>query len=297
MSCRKYFFAKSNFIRSFTGIFSLLFLAACSGCATTSCFNGRYSGADKIALEAGFKKTFIKTNPFTLTSYYRFGLPGRPLTVYIEGDGAAWETERRLSRDPTPRNPLVLKLASLDPSLNVAYIARPGQYADEGYPACDPAYWSDSRFSNTVVESMNRAIDDLLNISQSEEINLMGYSGGAAVAALIAARRQDVLSLTTIAGNLDSEAVNKYHKVSPMKNSLNPIDEAHLLRALPQIHFIGAKDRVIPHTVTKSFVDSAGNPACARIVIIEGAAHADGWIERWPDLISHEVYKGSGLHI
>jgi len=259
-------------------VFFLFFLITCYGCATTSHFDNRYSAADKIAFEAKFKKTFIETNPFTLTSYYRFDSPGKPLTVYIEGDGVAWETKRRLSADPTPRNPLALRLASLDPSPNVAYIARPGQYTDESYPACDPAYWSDSRFSNTVVESMNQAIDDLLNISRSKGINIIGYSGGAAIAALIAARRRDVLSLTTIAGNLDSEAVNKYHGVSPMKNSLNPIDEAHLLRALPQRHFIGAKDRIIPRTIAKSFVDAAGNPACAQIIIIEDATHTDGWI-------------------
>lgn len=270
---------RSNFIKNLIGVFFLFFLITGSGCATRACFNGRYSGADKIASEAKLKKTFIETDPFTLTSYYRFDLPGKPLTVYIEGDGAAWETRRRLSKDPTPRNPLVLKLASRDPSLNVAYIARPGQYADRGYPACDPVYWSDSRFSNTVVESMNRAIDDLLNISRSEGINLIGYSGGAAIAALIASRRQDVLSLTTIAGNLDSEAVSKYHNVSPMTNSLNPIDEAYLLKALPQRHFVAAKDRIIPRTVAESFVDSAGNPACAQIIIIEDATHTDGWIE------------------
>jgi len=262
----------------------LVFFIAVSGCATMPQFSSRYAEADRIAANSNFKKSFIKTRHFILTSYYRFDLPGKPLTLYIEGDGVAWETKRRLSRDSTPRNPLALRLASIDPSPNVAYIARPGQYANEGYPACDPAYWSDSRFSNTVVESMDQAICDLLDISRSKGINLIGYSGGAAIAVLIAAKRRDILSLTTIAGNLDSEAVNKYHKVSPMKNSLNPINEAHLLKALPQRHFIAAKDRIIPRTIAKSFVDSAGNPACAQIVIIKGATHTDGWIERWPEL-------------
>ena len=262
----------------------LLFLIAVPGCATIPQFSSRYAEADRIAEARNFTKRPIKTDHFTLTSYYRFDLPGKPLTIYIEGDGVAWETKRRISRDPTPRNPLALRLTSIDPSPNVAYLARPGQYADRSYPACDPAYWSDSRFSNTVVESMDQAINDLLNISRSKGINLIGYSGGGAIAVLIAARRRDILSLTTIAGNLDSEAVNKYHGVSPMENSLNPIDKAHLLRALPQRHFIGAKDRIIPPSVAKSFVDSAGNPACARIVIIEGATHTDGWIERWPEL-------------
>ncbi len=260
-------------------VLSLFFLAVCPGCAITNHFNGHYSAADKIASEAKFKKTFIEANPFTLTSYYRFGPPGKRLTVYIEGDGTAWETKRRLSEDPTPRNPLVLKLASLDPSPNVAYVARPGQYADGGCPACGDTYWSDSRFSNIVVESINRAIDELLSISRSEGIDIIGYSGGAAIAALIAARRGDVLSLTTIAGNLDTEAVNKYHGVSPMKNSLNPIDEAHLLGSLPQKHFIGSKDSIVPAAIAKSFVDTAGNPACAKIIVIEGATHTDGWIE------------------
>jgi len=269
---------------NFKSIPFLVFLIAIQGCVTIPQFSSRYAEADRIAATCNFKKNFIKTKHFILTSYYRFNLPGKPITIYIEGDGVAWETKRRLSADPTPRSPLVLRFVSTDSSANVAYLARPGQYSSRKYPTCDPLYWSDKRFSEEVIDSMDQAIDSLAKKASAKNINLIAYSGGAAVAVLVAARRDDVSSLRTIAGNLDHIAVNKHHKVSPMKESLNPIDAATKIAHIPQYHFVGQKDKIVPLSVTKNFVNVSGNPPSTKIIVIKGVAHADGWLERWSEL-------------
>lgn len=98
--------------------------------------------------------------------------------VYIEGDGYAWVTRNRISGDPTPRQPLALELASLDPAPNVVYIARPCQYTslDTSY-ACDEAYWTGLRFAEEVINSMNGAVEWIVQENKIPSVDMIGYSG------------------------------------------------------------------------------------------------------------------------
>lgn len=118
-------------------------------------------------------------------------------------------------------------------------------------------------------------------------MNLIGYSGGGAVAVLVAARRHDVATLRTVAGNLDSEYVNRIHDVSPMPASLNPIDDARRVGAIPQIHFSGASDRIVPTRVARRFVERAGS-ACAQVDVVPGMTHGGAWARAWPRLLAVE---------
>lgn len=243
--------------------------------------------SDRISQAQGFEKAHLKTKYFTLTSFYRFTKPGQTLNIYIEGDGSAWLSRSRLSSDPTPKNPLVLELASIDSSPNVAYLARPGQYTEQENPKVDSAHWSNKRFSEEVISSMSEAIGQLAFRVQANKINLIGYSGGAAVAILIAARRSDIMSLRTIAGNLNPEAVNRYHKVSTLSGSLNPIDFAKNLKGLPQRHFIGSKDTIIPSFIAESFLKAMGDTDYSRITVVKGATHSKGWRRQWKELLEY----------
>ncbi len=268
-----------------TSLLLLLGLILATGCAALLPINDRSAAADRVAAAAGFHKSYIKTGWFTLTAYERCKIPGDPLHIYIEGDGTAWQTRTRLADDPTPKSPLVLELAALDPSPNVAYLARPGQYSADGLPGCDAIYWSGKRFSNEVVDAMNNAIDVLRDRSKVKEIHLIGYSGGAAIAVLSASRRSDVISLRTVVGNLDPEAVNRYHGVSPLMHSLNPIDVAEKLR-MPQRHFVGSADNVVPPAIAQSFLKRTDDQSCSAITVVEGATHTRGWREQWKVLLS-----------
>ena len=255
------------------------------GCAVISPLVTRDAPADNLAQNNGFKKEFIKTSRFQLTSYYRFTAPGDPVTIYIEGDGLAWLSRTRLSDDPTPRSPLILELATIDPSTNVAYLARPGQYTQSGIPDCSPEYWSTKRFSEEVVASMNEAVSEILNKAGAKKIDLIGYSGGAAIAVLIAARRDDVKSLRTIAGNLNPPELNRYHGVSQSGFSLNPFGSAKKIKNIPQRHFVGSKDKIVPLSIIEYFVTEEGDKDFERITVVKGAAHKDGWREHWKKLL------------
>lgn len=260
-----------------------------SGCVTLSPLVNLDAPVERVVQASGYKKAFIKTGYFVHTSYYYFGRPGEPINIYIEGDGRAWVNRAQSPDNPTPKSPLVLRLASMDPAANVAYLARPGQYTESGLPLCEAAYWSDKRFSKEVVASMNEAINQLCLKAKTDKINLIGYSGGAAIAVLVAAGRNDIVSLRTVAGNLDTGALIRYYRTGPLNGSLNPIDVAEKLKGLPQRHFVGAKDKIVPLFIAQSFVERAGDKDFSRITVIDGATHVKGWRQHWKEFLSYPV--------
>lgn len=270
-----------------TLLFSVSFAVLLAGCLTVPSASERLRTADTLAQEAGFHRSRVQTAPFLLTAYSRIQQPDQPLNIYIEGDGYAWVTRYRVSGDPTPRRPVALELAAEDPAANVVYLARPCQYTSAGAdPACEEDYWTDKRFSQEVIRSVDQAVDRFVKEAQSPGVHLIGYSGGGAVAALIAARRQDVKSLRTVAGNLDPDGLNEYHEVSPLDEaSLDPMEAAGKLSAIPQYHFTGSEDPVVPSFIAEHFAEKAGNSGCVRVVSVQGADHVKGWTEAWPRLL------------
>jgi hypothetical protein len=255
-----------------------------TGCAIPD----RNERADALAQRAGLQRERIHTRPFVLTAFTRIARADRPLTVYIEGDGLAWISRSEPSLDPTPRNPTGLALAAADPAPNVAYLARPCQFtAMPANPDCAIPYWTGKRFAPEVVDSLDHAIDQLAARVPGQRIDLVGYSGGGALAVLIAARRSDIGSIRTVAGNLDDEFVNRLHQVSPMPESANPVDVASRVAAIAQIHFSGSADTVVPTEVATRFVDAVGG-RCARVDVVPEIAHDGDWVRVWPALLRIE---------
>jgi len=261
----------------------LLILSACAGDLTAH--------ADAMAGPAGLRRTQVQTAPFLLTAYSRIGSTTGSYDVYIEGDGLAWRTPSEPSPNPTPHKALGLALAAHDEASNVIYIARPCQFTPlENDPHCDIDYWTDKRFSEEVIASVNQAIDKLVKSSgNNSKLNLIGYSGGGAVAVLVAARRNDVATIRTVAGNLDHDEVNRTHNVSLMPGSLNAIDQAAKIAMIPQLHFSGDADEIIVPAISQKFRDASGTTNCVRLEVIKGASHEEGWIERWPALLKEPV--------
>lgn len=273
---------------------SVILLVFASGCATMPEFMDRAYDAHKRARQAGFDKEYIKASGFELMTYRRFtpleeksSLTGsETIRIYIEGDGRAWEARSRLSDDPTPSDPIALGLATVDSFDSVAYIARPGQFPSPDSTACDPTYWSVRRFSPEVVDALDKTIDILKNKSGAKNVELVGYSGGGALCVLVAARRSDIAGIRTVAGNLDPKLLCNYHNVSQLDGSMNPLDVAQDIARIPQRHFIGSKDKIVPSSIAESFVKKEGDTNCESITIVDGTTHKDGWIERWEELLS-----------
>ena len=267
-----------------TALFAGLLVVLCSllsDCTTLD----RDAHADALAAPFQLHREQVKTEHFVLTAFARITRADRPLTVYIEGDGLAWISRTEPSADPTPRRATALALAAADPAPNVVYLARPCQFTPMALnPLCAVPYWTSKRFAPEVVASMNEAVSRFAAKVPGQPVHLVGYSGGGAVAVLVAARRADIASIRTVAGNLDTEFINRLHDVSAMPESLNPIDAAPRVAMVPQLHFSGADDTVVPPDVAQRFVRATGG-RCAQANIVPGLDHSGDWAGQWPALL------------
>lgn len=265
-----------------------------TGCAALPSRQDRQKLADDLAAPKGWHASVIATDSFDIQSYGPKVAPRLEqldpqgaLTVYIEGDGFAWVTASTPSDDPTPRDPVALQMALAQPRGAAAYLARPCQYTLTGSATarpCPQRYWTTARFAEPVVQAESQALDELKQRYGASRLVLVGYSGGGAVAALLAARRADVVALITVAGNLDHLAWTSLHGIRPLEASLNPIDQAGRLARLRQWHLVGEQDRVVPADLVRAFVAKQGSGAQATVIVEPGSGHACCWAQQWPRL-------------
>lgn len=259
----------------------LLLISVITGCSSNS--SEDLTGAlTQLAQANGMVQEKIETGQFTLYSLHRLNAGDTSATLYIEGDGFAWVNKYRVSNNPTPRRPLVPEMAFKDPDKTVFYLARPCQYVNlDSQPQCSRKYWTSHRFAPEVIKSYQTAFDSIKKEYGIVSFNLIGYSGGGAIASILAAQRKDVASLVTVAGNLDHETLNRLHHVSPMPDSLNPIDFADKLKKLPQIHYSGEEDKIVLPEITKKFIRRVNNAHCVTFYPVKDASHAHGWLSHW----------------
>lgn len=218
----------------------------------------------------------VKTSQFTIQTLQPDLVKTKVLRVYIEGDGRAWITSRTVSDDPTPHKSMAPELAIDDPGPAV-YMARPCQFILSA--ACNRGFWTTKRFSQEVIRAESEVLDTLKSQYGLQGFELVGYSGGGAVALLLAAQRDDVVQLQTIAGNIDPQAWTALKHLQPLTDSLNPVDFADRLEKVPQRHLIGMNDTVVPAEVAKSYMLKV-QPVCGETVFVP-ADHFSGYELSW----------------
>ncbi|MCB4361072.1 alpha/beta hydrolase family protein [Quatrionicoccus australiensis] len=258
----------------------MLLLASCA-----SLLSEREQAAN-IGQKSGLTATTLQTQRFPIFAQTRISQPGQELNIYIEGDGDAWLSRNQLSADPTPVNPLALKLAALDPAANVAWLARPCQYVLADSANCRADHWSTLRYSRELVNALDAAITQLKTRVAAQRLNLIGYSGGATMALLIAAQRNDIASIRTVAGNLDTDAFTSHHQVTPLGPESNPLRHAATLAKIPQTHWLGQNDTSIPPPLANRYANAVGQGNCTRLQTVANATHSGGWEKRWIDFLN-----------
>ncbi|MFK7897951.1 MAG: alpha/beta hydrolase [Myxococcota bacterium] len=215
--------------------------------------------------------------------------------IYIEGDGHAWATRRRASSNPTPIRPVALELAIADPSgEELIYLGRPCQYSDPvSNEACRPWLWTQARFGKESINALSSRVDDILTAAQEERpLTLVGYSGGGVIALLLAARRDDVERVVTVAAPLDVQVWSDQTGTTPLYASETPMTHLEELAKVEQLHFTGARDGQVGTAPAKSFIHALSrhartNPTAAefQLKIVPDADHSN-WPEIWPELCS-----------
>lgn len=259
-------------------------LLLCLGLLASAC-SSRHQQADELAKSGKFQPRRFDTTNFVLLGWERPG-QGDTLCVYIEGDGLAWVRRNRPAMDPTPTNPVSLRLAMADATAApVLYLGRPCQYTQGAdRRGCSVELWTSDRFSERAVEAMDQAVTQAKRRHGAKSIALHGFSGGGAMAALLAERRDDVAFLATIAGNLNPDLWTRLHGDSPLSGSLNPVDKAQATRNIPQLHVIGGMDSVIQPALLDSWEERTRGARITRIRVQE-AAHEGPWEKLWPGFV------------
>ncbi len=216
----------------------------------------------------------IQTSYFPIYTNAESLIISDPLTIVIEGDGNAWTSRYRHSKNPTPKNAVGLDIAY---QLKGIYVARPCQYLQT--PECHPLYWTSGRFHEKVIASVNEAVNTIKEQYNAKRLKLVGYSGGGVVAGLVAARRDDVVEWVTVASPIDMEAWIAHHHVSPLKSSLSLTDVQEILQQIPQTHYVGAQDTIVPWSVHQRLKEKMKNNTQAQWIIIPKTSHED-WVGR-----------------
>ncbi len=243
----------------------------------------------------GLETEWIKINGFDLLLLEQ---PAKnndinAIHIYIEGDGTPWVKRYLIARNPTPRYPLALALMKQDPQLSF-YLGRPCYYQQpEFYKSlrhqknpspCNSHYWTDARYSTEVVSLMKDAIKEKVKqlsiTNQSLPIILIGHSGGGTLAMLIAQELEAASGVITIAANMDIDAWTDQQGYSPLKNSIN-LARKIPLRKIPQVHFAGSADEVVPPKINMDLMQKMGRS----LSVIEGFDHSCCWLDKWPVLL------------
>lgn len=262
------------------------------GCSTIPSGEKRLQTAEKVAATGAMKPVTLDVQGFTVKSYQKLTEQPQRVRLYIEGDGFAYITRVRPSSDPTPLRPVALELASVDPSPNVIYLARLCQYLQHPRYSCDQKYWTTHRYGANVFNLYMRTLNQLKAKHNIQEFELVGFSGGGTLTTLLAQSRTDVATLRTVAGNLDIAEFARVHRITPLMHSLNPLTYAERTKSIPQMHFVGAKDAIVPPAVVQSYLlKQAGslNQAERRMKIVGKLGHDANWQDKWPMLLNYPL--------
>ncbi len=244
-----------------------------------------------IAVSSGLQRDEVRAEGFNLTVFdnaktaqvtqKRGTVRDQVLHVYLEGDGSPWRYRIFTMEDPTPRNPLMLRLMAYD-NAPAVYIGRPcynGTFRERG---CNSSLWTSGRYSDKVVKSMASAIRYQAKRYRAEQLWLMGHSGGGALAMLLAEELPQVTRVITIAGNLDTDAWTDHHRYTPLYSSTNPATAPELSADIWQWHFIGGRDGVIPPQIVRPVIM---RQASASGFEFPGFSHGCCWERVWPDIL------------
>lgn len=235
----------------------------------------------KLAIDQDLQSRRLDTGRFQHLILEK-NVPGKHLRIYVEGDGTPWARDIRVAIDPTPTNPVLLRLMKNSAGASV-YLGRPCYFGLSTSKGCEPRLWTFDRYGREVVESMCIAANEVARQHGAQSVQLIGYSGGGTIVVGMRTCTDHLVAVTTIAANLDPGAWAEFHEYSPL-NDLSPLDSALALpELLSETHWQCRDDRIIPPQLTDAYFAAAKN---ARRRIVQSCSHASGWDQYWAKIVA-----------
>jgi predicted esterase len=253
---------------------ALVFLAACTGPSKQF---------DQQASMLGFKRFEQIGEGYSHTVYQNTPKRQVPeLHVYLGGDGTPWISKTFIASDPTPRNPVGLRLMAIDDYPSI-YLGRPCYHGRSYSADCDSILWTSARYSEQVIASMASVLRKILNQGAYQDVVLIGFSGGGTLAMHLAARFPQTKKVVTLAGNLDTDAWVKLHHYGALSGSLNPRLSPPLPAKIQQYHLAGGQDTNIPPVLIEGVVRQQHN---AQLLIFDEFSHGCCWQTIWGQMLA-----------
>jgi hypothetical protein len=267
----------------FLGIMTL------AACATPGV---RLNNAQRLAGPVFMLPRTATIDNFQIKLYERMHTRGGATArVYIEDSGEVLDRGFNPTKDPTPLNPIGLVLASHDPSPDVIYMARPCQFGSKkpGADECPLDVLKGRVFAPEMIALTNGVLDDIKKRYRVQNFELIGFGTGGGLATILAGERDDVVSLRTVAGVLDTITYAKAHELSGYEASLNPINSVPKLITMPQHHYLAQLDDRVPNLVYHSFAQAFGDNRCLDHTLVQNVDHRYDWGSVWTGLVRAPV--------
>ena len=247
----------------------------------------RLEKAQRLYHPAQLSRTTIHTDHFPIAVFERIGEKNAAATIYIEGEPRGSINSHTTRFDPTPLDPVGLKMAVKDKSENLIYLGQPCAYFTvDVMTKCDRELMTTRRFSDDVIEGYSKVLQHYKDIYGVSGFHLVGYSGGGSIAALLANKHPEVLSLRTVAANLNTNIAERISNTESFRGSRNPSEDVFTLGVVPQHHFIGARDEFVRPAILAGYLSEIGPSRCVRTTLVPGVSHRNGWEEIWPSLMN-----------
>lgn len=253
---------------------ALLAAGVATGCASPA------KQYDRAALAANFSEKIVQGKRFHHKIYRNsHAVQDGVLFVFIEGDVSVKQALRSSSPDPTPSHKLMLRLMQ-NAEVGAILLGRPCYHGLFALDHCEIRHLGPERYSAEIVESMIGALQTELDHSGAKQVNFVGYSGGGALAMLMAAHHPGTAVLVTLSGNLDNTSLVAHHKALALSGSLNPADLPPLPRSIRQLHFFGAEDENVPASLAQKTLTRQN----AAPIIMQEFDHECCWQDIWPEI-------------
>ncbi len=220
--------------------FVLLLLVACSS----------------VPSMEGFVYQEVKIDGLKIATWRKGTKPFEKMRIYIDGNA---QTVGIFKKKPKMYADVAKQLALKDKFPSVAYIGRPCYFIEQDI--CRPIAWEEGKYAPEFIDTIQKIIIAWQKKYKLSQVELVGYDGGAAIALSIASHlpAKNVNKVITIGGILDTQTDAMYKDEDILPLSVNPVKDLYMLSRIPQIHYIGGKDKVAPEFMIKNFVEKIPN--------------------------------------
>ena len=182
-------------------VFTAFFLFGCSS------DQARINKAFDLAQQNNYMPEIISSSQFPIQIFYQAHNSNHAV-IYLEGDGLVINSHGGVALNPTPTDPMALRLASVDKRrVTKIVINRPFHYITSDHSDSDSdsdsdsRYWTTSRYAHEVIQSILEVIQNCQKQFHFKTIEIIAYSGGASVALLLGPHLENIERITSFAGN------------------------------------------------------------------------------------------------